>query len=120
MDKGVNIKMPKEPESYIRSYEVTLGAGAKQKVLFNIPSEKKFTITHVIFHSENSGDFEVRNDIIKHFKENAIVIYNSIMDTLLPLYPHGVVMSGSRAGFNVTNLSNAEAVLDFVLIGRIE
>lgn len=109
----------KESEAYIRTYETdNLNPNQKQKVLFNIPSEKKFVLKYVIFNG-TADAFIVRNDTIKHFKENPITLFGSALNQVLPISPHGIIMSGSNAGFNIQNISTSADSLNFCLIGEI-
>ena len=109
----------KYQEVYIRSYESILGPGVKTKQNFNIPIEREFEINFIIFYCENSGTFEIRFDGLKNAFENPIVIYDSVMNQLIPFDPHPIAISGT-SGLNITNLTNAEATLNYMLVGKIQ
>ncbi len=109
----------KYEEAYIRTYSITLGAGARGTVPFLIPIEREFIVSNVYFHA-TAGAFDVSFNATKGIFENTINLNASIIDRyLLFEFINPIMITGANCELVVQNVSDAEDTLYFTLMGKI-
>lgn len=104
-------------ETYIRTYNITLGAGARGTIPFLIPVEREFSISEIIF-SATAQAFNVAFNSVRGIFENEINLNASIINQVIPFELHPIAITGNSQ-LRVQNVSNAEDTLFITLNGKI-
>lgn len=108
----------KYQEACIRTYNLTLGAGARGVINFTISQERELVLSHIIFNCTAQA-FTVSFNSTKNIFEQEFNLNASIINQVIPFELLKPVAITGASQLRVHNISNVEDTLSITLNGKI-